>query len=369
MSSAPPSSLPALVFCDPQTAGLKLAALTLLDRLIIALHRGGVSSITLITSAPLPSLKRAAALAIPFQSAPVAPALTGPALMASTNLLVQSADVKRCLQENARLITASGQKLPIGVAPPDPLPSLGLLDSAPEIRAEGVACPVSDPATARAAERALWNSLTSSADGLVDKVFNRPCGRPLSKLLVHTPVTPNAVSVASILVGVLSAFFLATGQYALTVLGAVLFQLSAVIDCVDGDIARAVFKESPLGKWLDLAGDQIVHISVFAGVAFGVVRAGESPQLLWLGASAVLGAVLSFAVVLRGMRCRSGRHNSLQRLIDAATNRDFSVIVLVLALVQQLDWFLWMAAIGSHLFWITALALQLRVRPARQFAQ
>jgi hypothetical protein len=53
----------------------------------------------------------------------------------------------------------------------------------------------------------------------------------------------------------------------------------------------------------------------------------------------------------------------LQKLIDAATNRDFSVIVLALACAQKLHWFLWMAGIGSHLFWMTALGLQLAYRP------
>lgn len=369
MSSAVPTALPALIYCDPSTAGLKVAALTLLDRLIVALRRGGASSITLITKEPLPNLKRATALGIQFQVRASPPSATQSVLLASTSLLIQPEDVRRCLEDRARLITASGEKLPIGVALTGDGSPMDLLLGMPAITPRGVACRVADPVSAQNAERALWNSLTSSADGLVDKVFNRPCGRPLSRLLVHTPVSPNAVSIASILIGILSAIFLAVGEYGAAVLGALLFQISAIVDCVDGDIARAVFKESPLGKWLDLAGDQVVHISVFAGIAWGVVHSGESPHLLWLGASAILGALLSFAVVLRGMRCRSGEHSTLQKLIDSATNRDFSVIVLVLALLQQLDWFLWMAAIGTHVFWITALALQFRIRPARQFAQ
>ena len=37
-----------------------------------------------------------------------------------------------------------------------------------------------------------------------------------------------------------------------------------------------------------------------------------------------------------------------------------AMLVLALAAVQQLDWFLWMAALGSHVFWMIALALQRR---------
>ena len=192
-----------------------------------------------------------------------------------------------------------------------------------------------------------------------------PAGGPLSKLLVHTSITPNAVTLASIVIGLVAAWFFAIGTYAAVALAAVLFQLSTIVDCVDGDLARVLFKESPFGKWLDLGGDQVVHVAVFAAIAVGLVRSGQSPYGVWLGVSAVLGALLSFAVVVQGLRRPANHPNGLlSKLIDSATNRDFSVLILILAGVGRLGWFLWMTAIGSHLFWITALALQLRSRTA-----
>jgi phosphatidylglycerophosphate synthase len=77
------------------------------------------------------------------------------------------------------------------------------------------------------------------------------------------------------------------------VTGALIFQLSAIIDCVDGDLARALFKQSRLGKWLDLGGDQVVHFSVFAGIGIGVSRIYPSVPALVLGASAALGVLLA----------------------------------------------------------------------------
>jgi phosphatidylglycerophosphate synthase len=238
----------------------------------------------------------------------------------------------------------------------------------PVIEASGVARIVDDTASARLAARELWASMTSSADGFIDRIFNRPLGRFLSKVLIHTPISPNMVSIASIIIGVISALFLAEGSFRFALIGAILFQLSAIIDCVDGEIARILFKESPLGKWIDLVGDQIVHVSVFAGIAFGVLRNGGGKETVFLGLSAVLGALVSFAVVVRGMRRANSGNSLLQKLINAATNRDFSVIVLAFALLQKLPWFLWMAGIGSHLFWITALSLQLTHKPNPQAA-
>jgi phosphatidylglycerophosphate synthase len=285
----------------------------------------------------------------------------GPVLAASANILVQVRDVSRCLVEGKGLRSNAGEALPLGVTsasggevnpPSDPLAQLS---------PEGVAWLVEDAGSARAAEAALWASMGSGSDGWVDQVFNRPCGRPLSRWLVHTAVSPNAVSVLSILLGVAAAAFFAHGLHASALVGGLLFQLSAVIDCVDGDLARVLFKESKLGKWLDLAGDQVVHILVFAGVAIGVFQTGEQSRdvALWLGTSAVAGALLSFGVVVRGLRRRAGMNSRLKQLIDSATNRDFSVLVLILACVQELDLFLWLAAVGSHLFWVAALSLQI----------
>jgi hypothetical protein len=45
-------------------------------------------------------------------------------------------------------------------------------------------------------------------------------------------------------------------------------------------------------------------------------------------------------------------------LIDAITNRDFSLLVLLLAIAGKLNLFLWMAGIGVHFFWIIALLSQ-----------
>jgi len=349
-----------VIFVDDRAGDLKVAGLTALDRLLVAAHCAGAAPITVVAPEAPSHLKRATALQIPFRTTEQAPARDCATLVASSNILVQAGDVRNLLQKGGRLAGNDTAALPIGLLPSGDEPWGAALPALSAHQASGVACWVTDARSARQATDALWRSLTSSSDGLVDRFFNRPCGRILSKLLVHTSIHPNAVSLISVAIGLFAAWLFSLGTYPLVAFAALLFQLSAIVDCVDGDLARVLFKESSFGRWLDLAGDQAVHVAVFGGIAAGLMRGGQSPFAIWLGISAVTGAVLSFAVVVRGMRQPAAdRSRALQKLVDSATNRDFSVLVLLLACFDQLVWFLWLAAIGSHLFWMTALALQL----------
>jgi phosphatidylglycerophosphate synthase len=351
---------PALILCEPRTGSNRLAALTLLDRLVVACHRAGCGPIRIVCPGELPLLKRAKALAIPTEVLSAAPALSEPTLVAHCRLLVQAADVRAVIAAQGRLLAKNEEPLPLGLVSSLPADLDAALKPLPGIRAEGVAGRVTDRVSARRIERQLWASLVSSSDGVVDKYFNRPLGRFLSKALVHTPITPNQVTVVSMLIGLVSAYCFAAGHHAAGILGALLLQLSALVDCVDGDLARIAFKESPLGKWLDIVLDQVVHVAVFAGIAVGLSRQGTEAPVWWLGASAVAGALISFPVVVRGrLLANQATDTRLEKFIDAASTRDFTVLVLFLALLGKLEWFLWLTGVTVHVFWITALCLQL----------
>src|SRR4030095_8006569 len=209
----PGMSVSAVILCDPDSSALCVAGLLVIDRLVVAAHRAGAKNVIVVSEKPLPVLARSTALAIDVKSVVGHPELTGPALILSARLLVHPADLKPLMERRGRLIGRDGTRLPAGVlAELSGLPLEHQLSALPAIAAEGVAESITDPATAAAAARVLWASLTSSSDGFVDKHFNRPVGRWLSKILVHTSVSPNQVSVASTLLGLASAWLFAQGN-------------------------------------------------------------------------------------------------------------------------------------------------------------
>ena len=223
----------------------------------------------------------------------------------------------------------------------------------------GLVCaPVVSEAQCPAIERGLFSGLTSASDGWVDRHLNRNLSPWFSGWFLRFPLTPNHVTLMALTIGLLSAVCFAHGGWVSNVLGALLLQWSAVIDCCDGEVARLKFLESTSGYYLDIACDNLVHIAVFAGIAWASYQdLGQTSSLL-LGGLAAFGTAMAFLVVLT---MRHGRPRmasaTLDRLIDALANRDFSLIVVACALTGTLQWFLWALAIGVNLFWPLVLGL------------
>jgi phosphatidylglycerophosphate synthase len=123
-------------------------------------------------------------------------------------------------------------------------------------------------------------------DGFFSVLVLRRLSKPLTWLAVKIGVTPNQVTIASFAVGLLAAYFFAQGDTLSLVVGALLLQLSIVVDCVDGELARYTRQFSELGAWLDAITDRVKEYVVFLGLAYGAfVQNGTN---LWLLAALLM---------------------------------------------------------------------------------
>jgi phosphatidylglycerophosphate synthase len=220
---------------------------------------------------------------------------------------------------------------------------------------------VRDAADVRAAEIKLYNSLKGEFEGFIDRFFNRKISRWFTRIFLAIGLSPNVITILAALIGLVAAAGFGLGTYSAGIAAALLFQLAAVIDCCDGEVARLTFTESPFGAWLDIAMDNVVHMAIFAGIAVGSYLHMAGSDGAWvplvLGSAAVLGNGLSFWLVTRAQKIKSASEwkTPVQAawsdfMLKNVASRDFSVIVLVFAVIGKLDWFLWMAAIGSMVF-------------------
>jgi phosphatidylglycerophosphate synthase len=120
----------------------------------------------------------------------------------------------------------------------------------------------------------------------------RPLTRPLTRLLLPTPVTPNQVTLVALLCGVAAAVSAARGEAALA---GILFWIGAAVDCVDGDLARLRVQGSRLGEWLDTLADDVSTLGLLLGLGVELAAEGYGQTWLLLGIVGVLFGLLTEA--------------------------------------------------------------------------
>ena len=118
-------------------------------------------------------------------------------------------------------------------------------------------------------------------DGFFSVFFLRKFSKLFTWAAVRLKMTPNQVTLISFAVGLYSAYQFSLGTFWSIFFGAVLLQLSIIIDCVDGELARYTRQFSQLGAWLDAITDRIKEYLVFFALAYGAAKDGRD---LWIPA-------------------------------------------------------------------------------------
>ncbi|MDA0710050.1 MAG: NTP transferase domain-containing protein [bacterium] len=150
------------------------------------------------------------------------------------------------------------------------------------------------------AERSLFRMLGKPTDGFVSRNFNRKVSTRITRLLVHTPFTPNQLSVGTMLISFVSAWLVSQGgnSYWHLALGGLLFQFASIVDGCDGEIAKLKFMGSRLGEWIDTLADNVSYLVFLVAIIAGMYeQSGDSFYPLLGGAMLsldVLGVLLIF---------------------------------------------------------------------------
>lgn len=108
----------------------------------------------------------------------------------------------------------------------------------------------------------------NSGEHWAGKLYIRRLSPYLTRLLLRTPLTPNAVTWLMILDGLVAAAVL-TLPGVLPAIGAVLLiQGQILLDCTDGEMARWLDRKSPVGVYLDRIGHYLTETAL--PIALGI---------------------------------------------------------------------------------------------------
>jgi phosphatidylglycerophosphate synthase len=110
--------------------------------------------------------------------------------------------------------------------------------------------------------------------------------QPLGKFLVYCRITPNGISWASFAFGVLAGLCLAFGHFGS---GAAFACVSAVMDSLDGLVARLSGTSSDAGEVLDAAVDRYAEFMFLGGL---IIYYREIPVLMILAMAALIGSFM-----------------------------------------------------------------------------
>jgi phosphatidylglycerophosphate synthase len=113
------------------------------------------------------------------------------------------------------------------------------------------------------------------SDALWTRFVLRPLSFPLAWLFIKLGFSANQVTYFSIICTLSGTGLFLSGSESLAVAAAVLFNVFALLDCVDGNIARARPGENPYGQWIDALGGYISYTAVFISMGvFVEIQAG-----------------------------------------------------------------------------------------------
>ncbi|MEY3605938.1 MAG: hypothetical protein RL289_118, partial [Actinomycetota bacterium] len=120
-------------------------------------------------------------------------------------------------------------------------------------------------------------------DGFYSTFVLRKLSRKVSMYSVKRGWTPNQITVTSLILALIVSGLFATGWWPLMIAGAIGVQVSIIIDCADGEVARYTGVSSQFGAWLDASTDRIKEYAIYAGLAFGASQNGLNLWPLAMG--------------------------------------------------------------------------------------
>ena len=223
---------------------------------------------------------------------------------------------------------------------------------------------VRDLQSARRAEDRLFAALGSAIDTRLDRALHRRLSRPVTRAAIALGITPNPISVASLVVGLLAAWCLWLGTAGAAVAGLAVYVTAVVLDHADGEVARLTLTESRVGEWLDIAVDTIVHAAMVVAMGLTAERiAGGGAALGIIGA---LGVVASAAVAKHWPT--TDATDSIGATLQNLGSRDGFYTMLLLFITAlalapaALPWLMIIVALGSHAYWLARATYTVRRR-------
>lgn len=132
----------------------------------------------------------------------------------------------------------------------------------------------------------MYNYQKSLKSGVSEELINtyllRPIAGVIVRVLYNTSVTPNQLTIASTVSGLIAALFYVQGQPRSIAVAGILVTLKDILDSADGQLARAKNQYTRTGRFLDSIGDFVVDVAIFGAIGWVLfAKNGDPFMFIW----------------------------------------------------------------------------------------
>ncbi len=164
-------------------------------------------------------------------------------------------------------------------------------------------------------------------NGYISKHANRKLSDPMARLLAKTKVTPNQITWAAFGIALLSFVSFALGH---NIIAGLLIQLSAIVDGIDGSLARLKGMVSEFGGFLDSVLDRYADILIVLGLTLWSLSHETYPGIWLVGFLAITGII---CISYTRARIGSNHHHLFDKGFKSLASRDIRLFLMMIGAV------------------------------------
>ena len=167
------------------------------------------------------------------------------------------------------------------------------------------------------------------------KALARYLTQPIVKLIARTSITPNTLTVCSLLITVIAAFLIVQGYF---LIAGFVVLFAGLFDILDGALARSTNRVTKFGGALDSTLDRLAEASIFIGLSVVYARDQAIGEVALVGVALISSLLVSYVRARAeglGIECQVGIFTRSERIIVIVLGLFFSHFdyVLISALI------------------------------------
>ena len=170
-------------------------------------------------------------------------------------------------------------------------------------------------------------------NGFISKHVNRRASNPMAQLLARTRVTPNQITWAAFGIALVSFVSFIFGW---NIIAGILVQLSAIVDNIDGSVARIKGMSSTFGGFLDSVLDRYADILIMLGLILWSLSNETYPGIWLVGFIAIGGTI---CVSYTRARINSNERPLFDKGFKSIASRDTRLFLIMLGAVTGQAYF------------------------------